>query len=411
MERNKLLKNFYIKRKEVVWALLLNLCFLIFIILFCDMKYEVSDDFIMAGIVSGAYGNGYNPHLLFSNIIIGYILVLFYKAIPIVSWYFVGQILLCYTSFVAITYVIFKKNNKWIATIVSLVFISYFSDDVYVLVQFTKTASLAMAAGGVLLLNGLYENGKKQRVLGSIIFIIGSMIRFLCISYVVPFLLIAFCGYAIDCKKEYVDKNSWRVKITKSVVACMIVVGVAIIFEGVNTVCTKMDDKYKTYSEFTSARAHAVDSASCEYEMMEDDFQNIGITENEYLMIRSWNFSDETRFDATVLRQVGDIKVKHNESKEIHIRDFISKLFDELQIHKYHVAQGLLVLCFLALFDRNWKKHILMFLSIVLIGVFYFYFYIVGRIVYRVEFGLFVASSMSIVSMIRIIDYNLKLRT
>ena len=62
-------------------ALLINLFALGLVLLCCDLKYEVSDDFVMSTIVSGAYGKGRNPHLIFSNIFLGYILLPFYQLV------------------------------------------------------------------------------------------------------------------------------------------------------------------------------------------------------------------------------------------------------------------------------------------------------------------------------------------
>ena len=42
---------------HVFMSFLINAIFLLLVVLFCDMKYEVSDDFIVDSILSGAYGN------------------------------------------------------------------------------------------------------------------------------------------------------------------------------------------------------------------------------------------------------------------------------------------------------------------------------------------------------------------
>ena len=49
-------KDFY--KKNAFLSFIINAVFLLMVILFCDMKYEVSDDFIVDSILSGAYGNG-----------------------------------------------------------------------------------------------------------------------------------------------------------------------------------------------------------------------------------------------------------------------------------------------------------------------------------------------------------------
>ena len=92
-------------------SFLINAVFLLMVILFCDMKYEVSDDFIVDSILSGAYGNGYDEHLLFSNIIYGLFLKQLYKIFPVVSWYFVFQIAICFFSLWAVTYIVLSRNE------------------------------------------------------------------------------------------------------------------------------------------------------------------------------------------------------------------------------------------------------------------------------------------------------------
>ena len=83
-------------RRSGFIAILINILFLLAAIVFSDMKYETSDDFVVDSILSGAYGLDYDPHLLFSNILLGYGLKLLYVAIHKVSWYFVMHIVLCF---------------------------------------------------------------------------------------------------------------------------------------------------------------------------------------------------------------------------------------------------------------------------------------------------------------------------
>ena len=47
-------------KSEILSAITLNLLFLASILVFCDVKYEVSDDFVMSAILSGAYGGSLN---------------------------------------------------------------------------------------------------------------------------------------------------------------------------------------------------------------------------------------------------------------------------------------------------------------------------------------------------------------
>lgn len=100
-------------------ALLLNIFALGLVLLCCDLKYEVSDDFVMSTIVSGAYGKGVNPHLIFSNILIGYVLLPFYEFFPRISWYFVMHIAAIFMSSTVVTYILMERLERMKAVMLS----------------------------------------------------------------------------------------------------------------------------------------------------------------------------------------------------------------------------------------------------------------------------------------------------
>ena len=174
--------------KPECMAILINLFFLLAIILFGDMKYEVSDDFVMDTILSGAYGSQYDAHLLFSNMILGYGLKLLYMLIPTVSWYFVMHITLCFLALTCISFIILNERTDVVGVTLTILFVSFFSDDLYLLVQFTKTAAVSLMAGGCLFLYAFWHFAGKKRVgygiTGAILCCLGGMVRRGCIQMV-----------------------------------------------------------------------------------------------------------------------------------------------------------------------------------------------------------------------------------
>ena len=107
-------------------AIGINIIFLSCVLLFCDIKYEVSDDFVMASIMSGAYGGEFNPQLIFVNTVVGYILLPLYHLFPQVSWYLVFQLLLCFFAFVLVTYMLLERNGKPVGVLLSIFLITFF---------------------------------------------------------------------------------------------------------------------------------------------------------------------------------------------------------------------------------------------------------------------------------------------
>ena len=110
------LANKYFQRivkNKAAEAFILNFIFLLFAILFCEQKYEVSDDFIMETILSGAYGDTVNPHMLFVNTLYGYLLLPLYLLFPGISWYLISLIFWGFLACTTITSVSYTHLH-WI---------------------------------------------------------------------------------------------------------------------------------------------------------------------------------------------------------------------------------------------------------------------------------------------------------
>ena len=101
-------------------SILINFFFFVLLPLFCDLKYEVSDDFIMASILSGAFGESQNPQMIFVNVLIGYVLMPFYRLFPQISWYFLLQLGVIFASSTTITFLLFERMERPKAILLSV---------------------------------------------------------------------------------------------------------------------------------------------------------------------------------------------------------------------------------------------------------------------------------------------------
>ena len=61
-----------VKLSNFASAVLINGLFLSLTLIFCDIKYEVSDDFMIAAILSGAYSGTPNPLCMYINPVLSY---------------------------------------------------------------------------------------------------------------------------------------------------------------------------------------------------------------------------------------------------------------------------------------------------------------------------------------------------
>ena len=92
MRQNKI--KSIVKSNFFIAALITVVAFVL-VLLFCDIKYETGDDPIVDAILSGAYTGEYNPYMLFSNVLLGYVLVFLYSHTGYISWYFVNLMVMC----------------------------------------------------------------------------------------------------------------------------------------------------------------------------------------------------------------------------------------------------------------------------------------------------------------------------
>lgn len=376
-------------------AFLLNLAAFLFRIIVFDIKYEVSDDYITDAVLSGAYGTGYDPQLLFGNIILGHFLVFIYKLIPAISFYFVLLILLGFISCTVVLYLLFKKKINTITICMAIVFLAFATDDLYVLVQFTKVSMAAGIAGGLLILHGLWE-AKQHKVLfvvfGTLLLLVGSMVRFDTYLIYCAFLVIAFL-YNVILRFSKIDENEKTKVSEKDVVGvvsrfsiCVIIIGLLFGLMYLGQFIKNQNESYHEFNTYNILRYNITDKTRPDFEQIEEAYNNLGLDYLDYVMLNSWNFDDRDVYSDELLQNIADIQQKAVSANPPSLGDAIGMIIAR-GIINYPVAFTLYIPALLAL-ALNKKKLYSLILVIVTFAMFIGLIYY-GRIVYRVEWGVY----------------------
>lgn len=383
IKKNRITKK--IIHSNLILAVLMNLFFLLLIIFFCDMKYEVSDDFIMASILSGSFGNAPNPQMIFVNVFIGYMLIPFYTILPQISWYFVFQIAIVCISSISVTYLCFKKLTNFRAVLLSVLLIVFFTTDAYILVQFTKTAMFAVMAGTLLFINTLFSDfNKKEIILGGLLCLIGTMIRFYTVYLAGGFILYILIIEFIRIFRN--KKQNWHSHIIKVVVCGSLLISFVLIIKGVDWYTYHNDEAYGFFSDFNFARAQIVDYTDYGYETYAKELSKIDVSENDYAMLKTWNFADNDYFTIEKLQQVAAVIKDHYNNRNLTAEQLLEKLQNrEIQKYPSFLACVLLiVLCIFLNYPKCWG-----ILGSTVIGfVLFFYFAYREREIYRIEYSI-----------------------
>lgn len=394
---SRIKENKYIDRflgSDIQLAAGINFLFLVLVLALCDLKYEVSDDFIMASILSGAFGATQNPHMIFVNTIVGYLLIPLYRLCPQVSWYFVSQIALIFLSSTAVTWFLLERLDRARAFMLSAMLILFFTNDAYILVQFTKTAMFAVMAGSLIFIWALFEKRRVRTVLsGALLCLLGTMYRFSDIYLAGGFLLLILL---YEFVRLFRSGQPWRVlreRLAVIVFGGLLLIGTAFSLEQFDTHAYQKDEAYRYFSEYGKARADIVDYRDYGYEAYADRLQEIGVSENDYYMMKHWEFADNAVFSLETLQQTAQI-IRSYHNGLARGRNEILGLLQDREFTKYPVCTACIILLFLGVFlnTRNWW----MTLGSIGVGIIYLtYFCFRERYVYRVEYAVFLGIFLS----------------
>lgn len=385
-----------VKKHNLLTAVIINAVFLALVLVFCEIKYETSDDYIMAAIMSGAYSGTPNPHMIFINILWGYLLLPFYYLVPQISWYLIAQLALCYCAFTAVTYLMLKRLDTIMGIMLSVLFITFFSDDAYIMVQFTKTAILAVMAGSILFLWALFHDErcrKREIAAGAVLVVAGSLIRYSVIYIAGGFLLLILLVEFVQlfrCGSE----GKWR-KFVQIAVCGVILIGAVVSAKQIDRYIYNSNPEYKYFREYSSARGGIVDKKDYGYEACEEEYKELGLSENDYVLLRTWNFADPDLYTLELLQKVEKI-VNDYQSDMVIDRDYIKYELGKRNYWKYSVLWACAILVLLTIiFNKNYW-----WASLILSAGAYFYlcyFVATGRIVYRIEYAVFLGLFLAIV--------------
>ena len=167
------------RRARLLAALLLNGLFLAGTVLLVRIGFESNDDLTLAAFVDGqmAESTAYIPYI---NIALGLLMKGLYGLLGQgTAWHTLGQLLLLFVSFTAMTAVFNERLGIGFGSLVSLVLLLFFGADVYCFINYTKTAAVC-TVGGMLLLMHTLEQPERRRgavILGVLLCVFGFMLR------------------------------------------------------------------------------------------------------------------------------------------------------------------------------------------------------------------------------------------
>ena len=369
-------------KRALLYSAVINLFFLVLCLVFGDIKFGAVDDYFMAAVLTGAHGIDYNPHLLFVNAVYGYALLPLYHLFPKVGWYYIGELLAVFLSFIAIGYVLLRRCGERWGLLLSTLFGAMFASDFYLVIQFTQCASILSAAGMLLFAHGLVDcrapkgarNDFVPVVLGVLLLLWGGVMRWDAFLMGMPF----FCvGLLFNLKQCWTFK--W-----------VTVAGLAVMFAGAYAMhhfdaSLYKNAEYAPYVEIQGPRAVLGDASNYKKNAVYEDLEEMGKSGMDYHMLTSWIFYDTETFAVDSMRAI--VGVIGNYRDKIERGDIPQRLLSALG----HSLRSPLfwtwfIFCLL-IWCTNRKKFLYLWVSLAVI--LYLMSILLGMncLVYRVESG------------------------
>ena len=398
---SKMLK--IIQKHPLLTAVILNSCFLLAAFIFCDPKYETADDFIEDAILSGSMSGTPDAHLLYSNIILGYLLKGLYTVIPSVSFYFFFLIILGFCAITAALWLILsnckKDNDVLMGILMCSIFLVFFTKDIYVLPQFTKAAAIACTVGGLVFLKGIWDKDGKNiiRIICGIVLTLGGcMLRMNVIYLSLPFLFISFCNrYYMYVKSNDDPKNKYAIEILKRVACCILLIALAYLMLFLNNCIWDKDPDYARFRRMEPSRYEITDAPyTNNFEDIKPEMDSIGVSFNDYIMMKTWSFVDSEIFNEEKLQDFISIQNRYSSSKPSGLKD-IADDFADLDLLDYSIVWGLVILA--AAYCIFSRKSVVFSVATVLLSLALIVAMIMyGRINYRVIGGIILGAACTL---------------
>lgn len=380
-----------------VKALALNLLFLAVSLLVFGSTHETNDEFTIAAIASGAYGES-SPFLVFSNILYGYFVTFLHTLIQSVNWYMVTQMVFCFVCATILCYILYEKYGGYVGTLINVSVLFVLALNHYVWLQFSKNSAFITMTGFLMVLYALQKGKSNRWVAGGIflacvgfmirynnVFIVGCFFFFLC-------LIELFVKQHFSFKKDYWKKNLRFILSFVILFACM---GALFL---VNTAAYRGNAEWDYFMEYSETRSDLLDYGLPKYFDHQQELEKLGITSTDLVMLKDWNFNDPERFDLATLQALVKMQ-QEDKTQDRHERGLFRQIVgiaNELGSKAVDLPVGRLTALALVLFlllcapHNLWQAGAILFSTVTL----YSYLCLIGRVIYRAEYGIWLCAAV-----------------
>lgn len=297
--------------KKLICSVVFNTIVLVLALVLFKPFFEEIDDTQIAMIVEGAFGVK-EWHVIYPNFLLGLLYVFLQSVAPLIRWHVILQYVFVYVAYVMMTYVISKHKRGTAISIVAVLATFY---EMYVSIQYTKSAAFVCVAGFILLFeyvrNKTYSANLKEKMVlqdGSNVFenrffVITSFILITYGTLLRPeaLFIAAVPAAAIGLLELFRTKN-----IVRYILVFVPAFALAVILHLSNSFVYSKDAGWDKFIEYNNARMQLNDYRYDIFDFTKyaDTLADLEVSENDALAILTYQFGDDEEFSLERFLQI-----------------------------------------------------------------------------------------------------------
>ncbi len=283
----------------------------VYAVVFLHPYYGSNDEFTLAAIASGAYGED-TTYFVYLHSGFAWLLKLFYVLAPSWNCYTLVMYALIFLSLTAVGLVWICRSERT-GFLLSVMLVLCSLEPLYVELQYTKTAAVVTAAGYVLALCGTRqrssgENGRTSVVrpfvpaaLGILFLLLGSWIRFQAFGMVS---LVAFGLWLTRAFGAHKDKD-WKGFLLWDCAPCALAFALVLgSIAAENLLVYRPGTLQAHYREYDRARQQLLDYGVPEWDEYQAEYEALGLTRTDCINLENWLIADYDRYTADTFRSI-----------------------------------------------------------------------------------------------------------
>ena len=366
-------------KNDLCFAFCLSLLFLLISVILFKPFFEEIDDTHIAMLSEGVYGVR-EAHLIYTNVILGYLYKALLSLFPALRWHSVIQYMLIFASYLGINRLLAGKEG---GRMLSLLFSLATFYELYVSLQYTKTAVFAVSAGLILLLDNVHRLIDDKMDTGRLVFscilvISGALLRDM--AFYIALVFTGLTGlYELYKNKHIKAYIKVFIPLLLTVIACFVI----------DRAVYASDPGWASFMEFNEQRTKVTDYRYdlLDYPSRAKELKEAGISENDSLICLTWQFGDDKVFDSEFFRSVIESGPKRRIGIKM-LKEFAEHLYEQLFVPGAFILFMVVFTAFMLLFGKGGREDKI-YVILVFLGAMaaFFYYQYSGRWSHRLIYA------------------------